>query len=122
MKSQFLFKKKQHYLYVLISGEYDKMDFLSYPVIITNECKKEHVDKLLIDALALSGTNTPIMDRFSIGEAIVNTFGNKIKMAVAWPGKDINKLCENVAVNRGSRVCILDSIEEAEKWLLDTNS
>ena len=72
MKSQFLFKKKQHYLYVLISGEYDKMDFLSYPVIITNECKKEHADKLLIDALALSGTNTPIMDRFSIGEAIAN--------------------------------------------------
>ena len=122
MKSKYSFRKKDDYLYFIISGEYDKMDFLSYPVIIKDECEKENVHKLLIDALNLNGTDTPTMDRFSIGEAIANTFGNKIKMAIAWPGKDINKFFETVAVNRGSRVCVLDNIDAAEKWLLDNNS
>jgi hypothetical protein len=120
MKSQYLLKRKEHYLYFLISGEFDKMDFLSYPMIILNECKKEDVYKVLFDALELKGSNPSTMDRFFVGDAIANTLGNKIKLAVAWPGKDINKFCENVATNRGSRVCVLDNIDAAENWLLDT--
>lgn len=53
---------------------------------------------------------------------LVNTLGNKIKLAVAWPANDINKFFENVAVNRGCRVCVHDNIDAAENWLLDDKS
>jgi len=122
MKSQYVFKKNEHYLSLIISGEYDKRDFLSYPVIILEECEKEQIHKVLIDALEVKRTDAPTMDRFLVGEAIANIVGNKIKMAVAWPGQDINRLFENVAVNRGSRVCVLDNINAAEQWLLDNKS
>ena len=105
-----------------ISGEYDKRDFLAYLPIIKDECKKEDIYKVLFDALELKGTDVPIMDRFYVGEAIATALGNEIILAVAWPGKDINKLCENVAVNRGSRICVHASIDAAEKWLSDNNS
>ena len=122
MRSQYTFEKKEHYLLLVISGVYDKLDFLSYPLKIMGECEKEAVNKVLIDGLALKGTDLSTLDRFFVGEAVASTLGNQVKIAVAWPGIDINKLFENVAVNRGCRVCVLDSVEAAKDWLLDSNS
>ena len=58
------------------------------------------------------------MDRFFVGEKIANVLGGKIKLAVVWPEKDINKFAENVAINRGGNICVVGDIETAKKWLL----
>jgi len=119
MKSNYTFQRKEEYLLLTISGEYEKIEFLSYPALIANECHKEKVFKVLVNALDLKNSNPPTMDRFFLGEEIAKVLGPKIKLAVVWPKKDINKFAENVAVNRGARVIAASEISEAEKWLLD---
>ncbi len=120
MKSKYSFEKKEEYLYLIISGEYDKRDFLSYPKMIKEECEKEKIYKVLLDALALKGTNAPKMDRFFIGEEVAKTLGPGIKLAAAWPEKDIDKLAEIVAINRGGNIYVHGDLETAKDWLLNT--
>ena len=119
MKSTYSIQRKENYLIIHLSGEYDKHDFLSYPPLIVKECDKEKIYKVLVNAVDLQNTDAPTMDRFFLGEAIANTIGSKIKIAVVWPLKDINKFGENVAVNRGSKVNVVGNVADAEKWLLE---
>ena len=119
MKSNYSFQKKENYLLLTISGDYEKIEFLSYPTLIANECHKEKIFNVMVNALDVKMTNTPTMDRFFMGEEIAKVLGPKIKMAIVWPKKDINKFAENVAVNRGGKMNVVSDISEAEKWLLE---
>lgn len=118
MKSQYSVEKRADYLYLALTGEYRKEDFLSYPKIVAEECAKAKMKKVLVNGLNLKGTNVPTMDRFFMGETIAKDLGTKIKLAVAWPKEHIDKFAETVAVNRGAMILVIDSIDAAEKWLL----
>ena len=118
MRSNYLFGKTENYMTLVISGEYDKDDFLSYPQLILDECEKEKLYKILVDGSNLTGTNLPTMDRYFIGETIAKMLGGKVKLAVVWPKKHINKFAETVAVNRGSSIIVVDTIGTAHEWLL----
>jgi hypothetical protein len=52
-----------------------------------------------------------------VGEKIAEMFPI-IKLAVAWPEKDIDKFAETVATNRGGFIQVVPDVETAEKWLL----
>lgn len=52
-KSQHVFKKEENYILLVISGEYDKNEFMSFPKYILEESKKENVDKVLVDVVNL---------------------------------------------------------------------
>ena len=118
MKSNYLFEKHDNYITLVISGEYDKDDFLLYPKLILEKCEKENVDKILVDGSTLSGTNLPTMDRFFIAENIANLLRARVKLAVVWPKQHINRFAETVAVNRGSSMIVVDTLGAAHKWLL----
>ena len=120
MKSKYSFQRKENYLNVNLSGEYDKGEFMSLPEIIRRKCHKENIFKALVNGLDLKNTNTPAMDRFFMGEEIARSIGSAIKLAIVWPQKDIDKFTENVAVNRGSYIIVVGNVTEAEKWLLET--
>jgi hypothetical protein len=51
MKSNYLFEKHDNYITLVISGEYDKDDFLLYPKLILEKCEREKVDKILVEWL-----------------------------------------------------------------------
>ena len=118
MKSIHSFENKEGYLSLTISGEYDKMDFLSYAEILKDRCDKERAHKVLVNNLKVIGTDVSTIDRFYLGEQLANVAGGKIKVAVVWPEKDIDKFAENVAINRGGDICVVGDIETAKKWLL----
>ena len=120
MKSKYSFEKKEGYLSLTISGEYDKMDFLSYPQLVKDECEKEGTHKVLVNALNVTETNPPTMERFFFGEKLADVLHGKIKFAFVWPEKDINKFTETVAINRGGYVWVFGDVETAKKWLLGT--
>lgn len=119
MKSTHSFENKEGYLSLTISGEYDKMDFLAYAKLLKDTCDEERAHKVLVDNLNVIGTNVSTMDRFFLGEQLANVAWGKIKVAVVWPEKDIDKFAENVAINRGAYACVFGDIETAKKWLLD---
>ena len=117
MKSTYLFSKNDGYITLAMSGEYHKDDFMTYPDLILAKCEKEHIGKVLVDGSNLSGTNVPVMDRYFIAENLANLLRFKVKVAVVWPKEHITRFAENVAVNRGSSMIVVDSMEAAHKWL-----
>ena len=74
------------YLTLVLSGEYDKDDFMMYPNLILEKCEKEKVDKVLVNGLNLSGTDIPTMDRYFIGE--------NLAYLVGWKGEACGCLAE----------------------------
>ncbi len=79
-------------------------------------CKQYGLTKILAD---IRGRNEriPDVDRFEIGAEIAKVLGGKIKFAILAPPAIIDKLGENSAVNRGGRVFVTSSMNEALKWL-----
>ena len=118
MKSELVIERKANYLYFTLSGEYDKNNFMSYPQKVAEVCEREKIHNVLINALNVSGTNLPTMDRYFLGESIALLLGPKIKLAVIWPNQHINKFVETVAVNRGAQILVVGDIETAKQWLL----
>jgi hypothetical protein len=119
MESEFSFAKKENYLLMTVTGDYAKEDFMAFADIILHGCEKENVKKVLLDAHNVSYTNLSTMDRFYIGENIANVIGPTIKIGLVAPKEFINKFGENVAVNRGGKLFVTHSFEEAEDWLLN---
>src|SRR3954470_18703034 len=59
------------------------------------------------------------LTRYVSGEYLSTTFFGKYKVAAFTKVEHINKLGENVAVNRGANYRIFSDKHEAEKWLLN---
>lgn len=79
-------------------------------------CEQHQLTKLLADARTLD-INIPVLDRFKLGVEMADTLGNTIKFAILVPAEIIDKMGENAAVNRGGRVFVTSSLEQALKWL-----
>ena|SRR5215831_6799097 len=118
MKSAYVLEKKDNYLFVTLSGEYDRVELKSYGKALMDICEKEEVFKVLINMLGITGTNLSVMERFVIGESVAELFPPTLKLAVAWPEKDLTRFAETVAVNRGSFLAVFPTVEEAERWLV----
>jgi regulator of replication initiation timing len=73
--------------------------------------------RILIDAVNVSGLSE--MEKYFIGEQSANMFGHKTKAVIVSKPELINKFLENVVVNRGGRLRVLSSEQEALRWLLE---
>ena len=73
--------------------------------------------KVLVDCresnVALTET-----DRFQSGVRVAEVFGSRYMLAVVMPEGQVTKLGEIAAVNRGARLLVTESIDEANSWLL----
>lgn len=118
MKSAYVLEKKNNFLFVTLTGEYDRHEFMSYGKTLMDHCKKEEVFKVLVNALGVTGTNLSVMERFVIGESVAALFPPTVKLAVAWPEEFMTRFAETVAVNRGSFLAVFTNVEEAEQWLV----
>ncbi len=115
MKSKHSIEIRDLYLYIKIVGECDFSDFISYMKIALDECEKENRYKIIVDALEVEHANISTMDRFKLGEEVVRLRGNKIKIAMVWPEKYINRFTSTVVVNRGGFMEIFGNIDDAKK-------
>tara|TARA_R110002051_G_scaffold209392_3_gene275234 strand:- start:4065 stop:4412 length:348 start_codon:yes stop_codon:yes gene_type:complete len=105
-----------------IKGSYSFQDFVQMPKIILLECQSHGIYKILIRGEDLKNTDAPTIDRFFIGEKIAEVLRSKVKLAVVWPPIHMNKLTENVAVNRAAYMRMFVEPTEAKKWLLDKDA
>ena len=119
MNMKYNFEHKQSFLLLTIFGHYNIDEFKFIPKIVRDECEKENINKVIVNALNVTGTDISTMDRFFFGEEVARLLGSKIKAALVWPQQHIDKFGETVAVNRGGILCVLNNIESAEKWLFE---
>jgi predicted DNA-binding transcriptional regulator AlpA len=118
MKLEYVMEKREGYLYFVITGQLDRKEFSTYAKIVIEACQTQKINKILVNALQMSGTNLTTMERYLIGEKVAEIFPPAIKISVAWPEKDIDKFAETVATNRGGFINVEPDLERAEKWLL----
>ncbi len=118
MESVLEIEKKDNILFIKATGTYNRVEFRSFPELMLDICNKECITKIIFDAIELKGTDISQIDRFIMGKEIARYLGFKIKLAVVWPEKDINKFTETVVINRGGLIRVFGDIENAENWLL----
>ncbi len=83
---------------------------------IAVHCKKENLNKVLVDLTNMNG-DFNILDRYKIGLEIANTWERGVQVAAVAKENQVNFLVENVAVNRGSTLSVFTKIDPALKWL-----
>jgi hypothetical protein len=103
---------------MVLTGEYDILDFKEYFRLVLELCEKENIFKIIVNNLDMKGTDIPMADRYFLGEEIAKVIGSRIKGAVIWPIKDTDRFTETVARNRGGNMQLFGDFESAEKWIL----
>lgn len=104
------------YLHVENFETYSLKYFLTSIQEIGEHCKRESLDKALIDLRDIHGPIS-ILDRYELGKEIARVIGPKIKVAVVAQMNLINYLMENSAVNRGAKIRVFTEIKKALEWL-----
>lgn len=118
MKSGYSFERRNGYLYMEITGEYDREDFLVYPKIILDECKKEELYLVLVNGLDLKMQEISTMGRFFLGEKINSVLKQEVKLAAVWLPKYSSQISMVMTANPGVNIYMTTSVEMAEKWLV----
>jgi hypothetical protein len=62
MKTNHTCERREKYLYLIVTGEYDKTEFVAYPALIRNECEKEKIFKVSVKALDLKNSDVTAME------------------------------------------------------------
>jgi hypothetical protein len=119
MRSKYSFENRGKYLLLRISGKFDYTEISTYLSMILEECKKEGQDKIMVNMLDMENTAISIIERFIIGEKMAEVLKRHLKIAVAFPAENINRLAETVASNRGVDIAVFADINNAEEWLLN---
>lgn len=117
MNGHFEFELKKDYLYVRISGSYEKNEFLALIDEIKSRCGAEKTYKVLVDARTIQNADLSTTDRYFLGEKIALEFRGNIVISVVWPEEYIDRFGQIVASNRGGRIFVTGHIGSAEDWL-----
>jgi hypothetical protein len=118
MEEQLSFHHTEQYLHLTIKGNFKDINFKTIPNAIALECTKNLSTSVLINGLAVKNANLSTMDRFALGEKIIELFGSRVKFAIAWPKEDITKFAETVIENRGGNAKVFDNLADAEAWII----
>ena len=102
-----------------ISGEYDVRDLERMIPAMLEETVRQGVERAYIDITPMTG-ELPDFDRYNLAEMFVQHWGVKRRAAIQVDTirQRVNKLFENVAVNRSGQVLVGDRPEDLLAWLM----
>jgi len=99
-----------------LTGDFDFLELMKHIETIKESSAAAGCKLALIDARPVSGHFSE-SEKFFAGAKIAEVFGSKLKAAVrARPG-EVTKLGEMAALNRGARLLVTESEDEAVEWL-----
>jgi hypothetical protein len=104
------------HLKVEFYGRYDFRELMDHIEVITKTAIESNRDRVLVDGRKVEGHMTE-SEKFFAGAKIAEVFGSKMKMAAIMKLGEVTKLGEMAAVNRGARLLITESENEAVDWL-----
>ena len=111
-----VYENKGAYLFVEAAELYSLALLLTIVQEIAEQCQKEGLYKAIVDLTQMEG-NPSILDRYTIGVEVARIFGAKIQCAAIAKQSMTNYMVENVAVNRGAKLKVVSTLEEAREWL-----
>jgi hypothetical protein len=123
MPKQYLltFKDQGTYLHAYVEGESDSYEISKeYWTEIAAECKRRGARNILVEENLLE--DGPLVDVFRLGIELplMGFHARKLAFVDRVPEHlNSNQFGELVTVNRGFDVKMFDTVEAAEKWLLD---
>jgi len=109
-------ENKGAYLFVEAAEPYLLALLLTIVQEVAEQCQKEGLYKVIVDLTQMEG-NPSILDRYTIGAEVARIFGAKIQCAAIAKQSMINYMVENVAVNRGAKLKVVSTLNEAMEWL-----
>jgi len=111
-----VYDSRSAYLFVEVAESYSRALLLTIIQGVADRCQKEDVYKVMVDLTQMEG-NPNILDRYTIGVEVARICGATIQCAAIAKQSVTNYMVENVAVNRGAKLKVVSTLEEAMKWL-----
>ena len=111
-----VYENRGSYLFVEISEPYSLDLLLSMVQEIADRCQQGNLRKVIVDLTQMEG-NPSILDRYTIGAEVARICGARIECAAIVKRSLINQMVENVAVNRGAKLRVVPTLDEAMEWL-----
>jgi hypothetical protein len=114
---------KHTYLHATVTGRNTRENVTRYLEAIVGECKARGCFRVLVEE-RLAGPRLGTTDVFMIAvEGSTKARGTIKEIAYVDVNADgdLMKFAETVAVNRGVRVAVFSTVEDAERWLLHGN-
>jgi hypothetical protein len=116
-----VYQNKGTYLFVEVSEPYSLHLLLAMVQEMVDRCQKENLQKALVDLTQMDG-NPSILDRYTIGVEVARICGPRIQCAAIAKQGAANYVVENVAVNRGAKLKVFNTMAEAIQWLMAEKS
>ena len=116
MKTQVVFEPENGYLRVRVRGRYPSGSYSELLRGVLDETNRLRLNKILVDCRDVAAPESEV-DRFKLGVAIADLFGQRFKIAILYPPELINKFTEDTAVNRGADVLVVGEEASALDWL-----
>jgi hypothetical protein len=104
------------YLRLICVGEFSVPALFEFIEQVNTEALAAGRKRVLVDSRGITGDLTDA-DRFLGGERSAQVFGSRLKVAVMMPAEQITKMAELAASNRGAKLLITTSEDEARDWL-----
>lgn len=111
-----IFQNKGKYLLVEITEPYSAEMITSAIHEAAAYCRKQNLNKLLVDLRNMSG-GPSILDRHLHGIEVAKIWGSRIKAALVLRTERLSHMTENTAVNRGANVLSTSDYARAMEWL-----
>ncbi len=104
------------YLRMTATGKFSIPDLFEFIERVMTEAIAARRDKVLVDSRGVIGAISDT-ERFMGGLQSAKVFGSRLKVAVLMPAETITKMAELAATNRGTKLLISGSEDEAITWL-----
>ncbi|MBN1439420.1 MAG: hypothetical protein JW929_08430 [Anaerolineales bacterium] len=116
------YEARDYYIYIKVIGRYSIASTQQIFREWMNQVKKYKIYKAVCDltqVIGLSRWNPIGENRFNAGELIALFMPKNVTLAIlSHPGQvDLGRLIESIFKNRGIRVKVTQSLEDALKWL-----
>ena len=106
------------YVTITATGEYSQREMFEFISHCRAEAGANERECVLIDCSELEIKISEV-ERFEGGQMFARLFGSAYKVALILPAGQITKMGEMAANNRGGRLLVTPSRNEAIAWLLE---
>lgn len=103
---------------ITATGSYSYEQMYQFIEHCRTETDVSGLDKVLIDCGQLDIQISEV-ERFEGGQMFASLFGSDTKIALVLPAGQVTKMGELAANNRGARLLVTESMDEAIGWLND---